>query len=208
MLKFLSCSILAGGKSRRFGSYKAITIFRDKPLIYHVLKVVQPLASEIIICVSNRNQYKIISNIIGKNNNISLVIDKKINIKGVLSGFYTSLVTSKMKYILIVACDMPFICDKGIKLMYREISKKKLYAVVPIWPNKYIEPLFSIYNRVETLKILKEIIKNRKSNKELHLRKVIENLKKVEYMPVKKFFNIGCPKNMFYNINYSYQINF
>ncbi|MEM1575304.1 MAG: molybdenum cofactor guanylyltransferase [Nitrososphaerota archaeon] len=208
MLKFLSCSILAGGKSKRFGSYKAIAIFKGKPLIYHVLKVVQPLVSEIIICVSNKNQYKIISNIIEKNNNVSLVIDKKINIKGVLSGFYTSLVYSKMKYVFIVACDMPFICGKGIKLMYKEIIKKKLDAVVPIWPNKYIEPLFSIYNRTETLKIFRKIIENKKSNKELHLRKIIENLNKVEYIPVEKFFEIGCSKNMFYNINYPYQTNF
>lgn len=208
MLKFLSCSILAGGESKRFGSYKAIAIFKGKPLIYHVLKVIQPLSSEIIICVSNKNQYKVISNIIKKNNNVSLIIDKKINIKGVLSGFYTSLVSSKRKYIFIVACDMPFICDKGIKLMYKEINKKKLDAVVPIWPNKYIEPLFSIYNRIETLKIFKKVIKDRKSNKELHLRKIIENLNKVEYVPVEKFFDVGCPKNMFYNINYLYQINF
>lgn len=206
MLKYLSCSILAGGKSRRFGSYKAIAIFRRKPLITYALKAIQPLTSEIIICVNNREQYKAISNIIGENKNISLIIDKKINVKGVLSGFYTSLLSSKMKYILILACDMPFICNKGIKLMYKEATEKKLEVIVPVWPNGYIEPLFSIYDRLKTLKIFRKIIKNKKSNEKLSLRKIIENLNRVEYMPVEKFFALGCSKKMFYNINYPNQL--
>lgn len=205
MLKFLSCSILAGGKSKRFGSYKAIAIFNGKPLIYHVLKVIQPLTSEIIICVSNHEQYKAISNIIKENKKVSIIIDRKINFEGVLSGFYTSLISSKNKYIFIVACDMPYICDKGIKLMYKEINEKKLDAIVPIWPNKYIEPLFSIYNRLETLKIFDKIIEN-KNNEKLSLRKIIENLNKVEYIPVEKFFAINCSEKMFYNINYPNQL--
>jgi molybdopterin-guanine dinucleotide biosynthesis protein A len=43
-------AVLAGGRSRRFGSDKAMALWRGKPLLEHVVDALRPMVDDLVLC--------------------------------------------------------------------------------------------------------------------------------------------------------------
>lgn len=197
MLERLSCSILAGGDSSRFGSYKALAVINNKFLITHIIAKLTSLIPDIVITVSNDKQERMLRDAI-KEFNVRIVIDKPLGIKAAIVGFYTGLIESRNDYVLQVACDMPNISIKCIKYMYEEVINHKYDAAIPKW-NNHIEPLHAIYNRKKTIKVVEEVLY---LDKRLDFRAVIDKISNKIFIPI----GGKCPEETFYNINYKYEL--
>jgi len=73
------------------------------------------------------------------------VIENK-KLRSPLIGLYSALKelnTLNFKYAFVLSCDNPFIQKSFIEHMIHECSE--LDGCVPVWKNKFIEPLLSIY---------------------------------------------------------------
>jgi|YelNatPaOPRAMG01_1025707.scaffolds.fasta_scaffold17975_2 molybdopterin-guanine dinucleotide biosynthesis protein A len=197
MLRKLSCNILAGGSSSRFGSYKALALLNNKFLIVHIIAKLIPIISDIVITVSNDEQEKMLKSAV-KEFNVRVVIDKPLGIRAAIVGFYTGLIESRNEYVLQVACDMPNISVKCIEYMYRKSINNKYDAVIPKW-NNHIEPLHAIYNRERTIKAVEEALY---LDKRLDFRAVIDKIDRKIFIPI----GGKCPKESFYNINYKHEL--
>ena len=99
--------VLAGGKSSRFGSNKALSKYGNKTFLQHITRQLQPYTKEVVIAGSYP-EYESIG---------IPVLEDKLSGIGPLGGIYTALLYSSTPWILILTCDMPFISNEIIMHM-------------------------------------------------------------------------------------------
>jgi molybdopterin-guanine dinucleotide biosynthesis protein A len=96
----IEIAILAGGQSRRMGQDKSFVMFKGKPLIEHVIDRLQILNLNMMIITNSPTKYAHLG--------LPIFADE-ITGCGSLGGIYTALRKSTSKYVICVACDMPFL---------------------------------------------------------------------------------------------------
>ncbi|EIJ80238.1 formate dehydrogenase family accessory protein FdhD [Bacillus methanolicus PB1] len=130
--------ILAGGKSRRMGTNKALLIVDGLTIIERIAKELGKITTEIIIATNNFEDYQFL--------NLPMVEDK-IKGKGPLAGIQAGLAESKNEKNLIATCDMPFISAKLGAFLLQSLDEYE--AAVPEVSGR-LHPLYAAY-RKETL---------------------------------------------------------
>jgi molybdopterin-guanine dinucleotide biosynthesis protein A len=185
--------ILAGGFSSRFGSDKGILKIANRSLINHVAKTVSSIVNEVIIVTNSIKKIEIYSKEVHEFKT-KFFLDIYDNI-GPLAGALTGLKNAKGKYSLIVPFDTPFLSKKILLLLFNLCKSKN--AVIPRWPNGYIEPLHAVYRTKETFNAAKEAI----AHKETKIRAMIQRLNNVRYISTETI-RLHDPKLLtFLNIN-------
>ncbi|MCK4834705.1 MAG: molybdenum cofactor guanylyltransferase [Gammaproteobacteria bacterium] len=99
----ISCIILAGGEGKRVGGVdKGLLEYKDKPLIEHMINILAPQVEEIVIS-ANRNieRYKSYTS--------KVIADESEHYRGPMAGIAAALPHCNHDWVLIVACDTPFL---------------------------------------------------------------------------------------------------
>ncbi len=131
----LSAIILAGGRSHRFGTDKALIAWRGRPLIEAVLEVVSQIASESIVVTNSPEPLRELT---------SRLVPDVIPGAGSLGGILSGLKAARNDYSLVVACDMPFL---NLELLQYMASQVRDYDVLIPRTAEGIEPLHAIYGK-------------------------------------------------------------
>lgn len=100
-VEHFSCIILAGGEGKRAGGMdKGLVLYKNKPLIEHIIDVVKLQVDDIVIS-ANRNidVYEKYSR--------KVINDASNNYLGPLAGIAAALPFCNHAFVLVVACDMP-----------------------------------------------------------------------------------------------------
>ena len=137
--------ILAGGKSSRFGSNKALATFNGTPLIERVTDVLGRIFKNLMIITNSPLEYSYLK--------IPLHQDLVKGL-GPVGGIYTGLDALDDGWAFFCACDMPFI-NEGL-VRYITGVRDGFDAVVPKVDWK-IEPLHALYSK-NCLSAMKELI--------------------------------------------------
>lgn len=186
--------VLAGGKSHRFQSFdKCFITFNNKPLIQHAIDKISTVADEIIVAARDKKQGEQIRTKIS--NKIILVFDSLKGF-GPLAGFLSGLERASFPYSLVIGCDMPWINERVVELLF-EIASTGYDAVVPRWENGMLEPLHAVYQREPMLAAIKEAAK--KGDEKIF--NVLSQLKNVNFLPMNKIREIDPELKTFANIN-------
>ena len=135
----VSCAILAGGKSKRFGGNKFLVDFKGKPLIAHVFERVKSLFDRVYLVVKDRTPFE------GILKDVVILEDERKDVFTPLAGIETALMHIESPYVFVVSGDMPFIREEDIKRLLSYIPQG-WEAIVPK-TDKGLEPLFSVYSR-------------------------------------------------------------
>jgi len=101
ILKQFSCIILAGGEGRRVhGKDKGLVLFKNRPLIDHVITAVSHQCDDIVIS-ANRNieSYRQYAD--------TVISDSSNSYRGPLAGIAACLPHCRHEHVLVIACDMP-----------------------------------------------------------------------------------------------------
>ena len=109
--------VLAGGRSSRFGSNKAMANFDGKSFLEHSIELLTPFCKEVIIS-GKKELYE--------HTGLTVWEDIYPNI-GPLGGIYTALNYSATSSVLIVSCDMPFITSD---ILAKMINSDSDYSVL------------------------------------------------------------------------------
>ena len=111
--------ILAGGKASRMdGEDKGLIVFRELPLIAHVVNVVKPKVSQILIS-ANRN--------IEEYANFGKVIrDDLKGFQGPLAGISKALKVCSTPYLLVLPCDSPLVDASLIDSLIEKMEVSKV----------------------------------------------------------------------------------
>ena len=178
--------ILCGGKDRRFGGNKALSLVGGKRVIDRVLERLDPISSQMLIVTSPAKTGLEITP------PVSAIVDLYPD-KGPLGGIYTGLKEASSSYAIVVGCDMPFI---NTQILHRMVSVSSGFdAVIPRLDAGMIEPLHAIYAQTCAEEMRIRLDQNRLSITQLIREMNVRYLEKEEYLPLDpqmlSFFNIN-----------------
>jgi molybdopterin-guanine dinucleotide biosynthesis protein A len=128
-------AIQAGGRSSRMGRDKALVPLAGVPLIEHVLRRTEGLADEVLITTNRPEDLAYLG--------VRLVADRDPG-AGALPGLLTALEAAMGDPVLVVACDLPFLCRPLLEHLLDLAPGAE--AVVPRWQGS-LEPLHAVYAR-------------------------------------------------------------
>ncbi|MDP2768094.1 MAG: molybdenum cofactor guanylyltransferase [Candidatus Methanoperedens sp.] len=135
-----SALILAGGMGSRLGCQeKALIDIKGKPLIAFVIENLKKVVDNVIISVRDREQGELLKFHLS---GCRFAYDTYKN-RGPLAGILSGLEACEYEYCFIAACDMPFINENVVKMLF---GKSEDYdAAIPRWEDGFIEPLHAVY---------------------------------------------------------------
>ena len=187
-----SAVILAGGFSNRFGQDKGLLVLAGKPLIKHVLNVLHGIVDETIIVVSSKVQAENFAKVTGSN--VRIVIDAD-DMQSPLIGALTGFEKACGQYSLLLPCDTPLV-SRDILLLLLELRINK-NAVIPRWPNGYIEPLQAVYCTKPATEAAKRILNMGKTD----MRSMVDELRRVRYISTLVLQQLDPKLRTFFNVN-------
>jgi molybdopterin-guanine dinucleotide biosynthesis protein A len=167
--------ILAGGESSRFGSSKALGLLAGKPLVCHVAERLSHIADETLVVIGHREPRADYEAVLPSS--VRIMNDDHEG-KTPLIGIVTGLQAAKSEYAVICACDVPFVKEEVVELLFQRASG--VDAAIPKWNNGHIEPLEAVYRVASTLKAAQETLAPTGSP----LRVMIGKLAQVVYVSV------------------------
>jgi len=169
--------ILAGGKSSRMRTDKALLKINGKTFVQILYDNLKGICSEVIIS-SNNSDVKV--------EGAKTVADEIKDI-GPMGGLYTCLKLSKTDYSIVVSVDTPFV---SMKLLNEIILQSEGYNITVIEQNNKVHPLIGVYH--------KNIIALLKSEITFEKYKVMRMIKKTNH----QIISVGEDyKDELFNIN-------
>jgi len=187
-----SAIILAGGFSSRFGQDKGLLQLANKPLIKHVLDAISTLVDEKMVVASSKVQAENYANVLGSDVNVLIDVD---DAQSPLVGALTGFKEAHGEYALLLSCDTPFVSRDVISLLFEVCINRN--AVIPRWPNGYIEPLQAVY----CAKPAYEAAKNALSEGKLNMQSMVDRLRSVRYVSTLVLQQLDPGLRTFFNIN-------
>ena len=136
----LSVGILAGGESKRFRADKALARLGSKTLLEIMMEKGKTISDNVMVVVSSDEQKERFGKVINTN---SIIVDPENSPKCALTGTLTTLEYSKTEYTMVLPVDTPRAKLSVLRTLVELAPGHG--AVVPAWPNGYIEPLHVVY---------------------------------------------------------------
>ncbi|MCE7791477.1 molybdenum cofactor guanylyltransferase [Salipaludibacillus sp. CUR1] len=130
--------LLAGGKSSRMGTNKALLQIDGKENIIRLKEKLEPVAKELLLVTNDPDNYHFLK--------VPVVQDKEKG-QGPLAGIEAGLTHSNSHWNLFVACDLPFFTTKVVEVLVKTAkSSPGVQAVVPVSENRE-HPLYALYHQ-------------------------------------------------------------
>lgn len=136
----ITVAIQAGGRSSRMGQDKGLVPLASKPMIEHVVTRVGSLGDEVLLTTNNPEGYGYLG--------LKMVGDTRPG-AGALPGLYTALSAATGDFVLVVACDMPFLNTP--LLSHQLASANQVDVVVPRWEDRF-QTMHAVYRRETCLR--------------------------------------------------------
>jgi len=189
--------ILAGGFSKRFGQDKCLINLVGKPLVLHVIDRVSTVADEKVVVVGSNAPIEALSNLL--KSKARVMVDKHEG-QSPLVGALTGFESVNAEISLLLPCDTPFVSAEIVALLLDLCLNKA--AVIPRWPNGYIEPLQAAYNTKSAIVAAKKALNEGKRD----LSSMISHLHGIRYIStlvlqqldpkLLTFFNVNTPQDL------------
>lgn len=127
--------ILAGGKSTRMGSDKALLHYQDKTFIEHVMCALKPMVEHMMIVSGNKDYDRF-----GVKR-----VDDIIENAGPLAGLHTGLHHSKTEINLVLSCDVPLVDSALLKRLIT--ADEPFLDIVQFQSGDKTIPLIALYKK-------------------------------------------------------------
>jgi molybdopterin-guanine dinucleotide biosynthesis protein A len=183
--------ILAGGLSERFGQDKGLVQLAGKPLVWHVFQRASHVVDEVLVVISSLHKKESYSQVLPGTQVLLDIKDQRTPLVGALTG----LKNAQGCYSVLLPSDVPFVSEDVLKLLF-EVSSG-MDAVIPRWPNGYIEPLQAVYKTSSALTAAEKAIQRG----EVRPLNMIMLLSKVRYISTLVIQQIDPELTTFFNVN-------
>jgi len=190
----VSAIILAGGSSSRLGEDKSLVLLANKPLVQYVLDAVEKIADEKIVAINSKAKIEVFRKTV--DSDVKVVADNpQYKVHSPLVGALTGFEKACGEYSLLLSCDTPFISREVVTLLLELRVKKS--AVVPRWPNGYIEPLQAVYHTQRALEAAEKTLEDERFS----MRSMVEKLRGVRYVSTLVLQQLDLELRTFFNVN-------
>ena len=129
--------VLAGGRSRRFGTDKALVAWQGEPLITQAVAICASLFPETVVAVKRPRRFRFLAA-----PGVRVVADRHGD-HHVLGGIESGLSHVRTSYGFVCACDMPFVQPAVVGTLRR--AAEGYDVALPIWGG-YPQPLCALYS--------------------------------------------------------------
>ena len=180
--------VLAGGESKRFGAEKPFIDLCGSPMIHWVLRGIESPERIVVGNSENREQMEELCP------DDKVVVDIRSGL-GPIGGMYTGLKYASFPTSLVVPCDTPFISKELMLSLLRSLEGHQ--AIVPRWPNGYIESLHVALKTDATLQAVKGAIDSGK----LSVQSAFDRLSDVEFVSMESLRKWDPELLSFFNLN-------
>ncbi|MCS7112484.1 MAG: molybdenum cofactor guanylyltransferase [Nitrososphaerota archaeon] len=136
----LSSIILAGGSSRRFGRSKALVEILGKPMLGYVYDAASSISDEVLIVVSRDIDLSPIERIASG----ARIVVEDYEASGPLRAALEGWRNVRGGNSILLSCDIPLVSPELLSIL-SETMGSTFDAVIPRWPNGFIEPLYAAY---------------------------------------------------------------
>ena len=131
----MSASILAGGKSSRMGTDKALLSCGDKNFIETLLRTLS-MFKNVMISTAGSGQYEFLE---------CRTVPDLYPGAGPIGGIYSSLASSEDDYLFVTACDTPFLSEGLIKNICEAARGFQCFAAAE--RGGHLHPLCGVYHK-------------------------------------------------------------
>ena len=133
----MDVAILAGGRARRLGGVdKSALRIGSVPIFERQLKALEGLADRIVVIGGEPDRYA---------PGFVRVVPDRVPRAGALGGLYTALCEAETPYVLVIACDLPFVHARVLERL-AALADGTIDAVVPRTADG-MQPLCAVYAR-------------------------------------------------------------
>lgn len=154
----ITAAIIAGGKSKRFGSDKALINLAGKRLIDHAVTLALTISPQAMIITSGEQHFSGVQ--------IEQVPDI-IPDCGPMGGVYTALEKAQTPWVAILPCDTPLLSPEIYEILWKHrkensagvaVAEGKIQSLVSLWPKSLSPDLLQSIQKGElkTHQFLKE----------------------------------------------------
>lgn len=138
MIAGLTGVVLAGGRSSRFGSDKALADWQGAPLVQSVARAMRRVLPEVLVVTRDPGALAFL-----QGDGVRVLTD--LYPEGhPLGGLYTGLQALNTGHAFVRACDMPFLSPGLIETLWE--ARADYQAVIPVWQDRR-QPLSGIYSK-------------------------------------------------------------
>jgi len=178
--------ILAGGKSSRFGTEKALLKFGDKTIFEIIAELLKKVFNEILIIANEPDKYAFSVHKIFR--------DVYLN-KGPLAGIHSGLLHSNTERNFFISCDLPLIKVELIEYLVSHLTDKSILLPKAKEETHYLCGIYDKTCLSKAEEFLKGVHNTKKSGPSLHqfVKQVDADIIKVDFLP---FYS----ENIFFNI--------
>jgi molybdenum cofactor guanylyltransferase len=127
--------VLAGGRSRRMGSDKAVMVLNGKPMLQYSIDAIRPFCDKLVIS-SNKDSYDFTS---------CEIWPDLVPGEAAMVGIYSCLKRSETDFNIVLSCDMPLVSKALFEYMLQRVAEAEI--ILPVHGNNQMEPLCAIYKR-------------------------------------------------------------
>ncbi len=180
--------ILIGGKSSRMGKDKFSLVLNGKTFLEIAVETLQNFGKISLVGSGKTNLLE----------SFPIVKDIYQN-RGALSGIHSALTHSKSDFIIILACDYPFLTVELVGFL-RNLAefKSEFDAYAPIQSDGKTQPLCAIYKTEICRKILSEMLENEAEN--YSVRDFLNRIK-TRYVEFSEIAHLPNSEHFFFNVN-------
>jgi len=186
--------VLVGGNSNRMKENKALMPLGDKPLLLHVIEKFLGLDYEIKVVIGNNDEIRKYSTLLPST---VVLLKDCVEDKGPLAGMFAGMRYMHSKYTLVLPCDSPFIKREVLEYLLSVAQGADADAVIPRWPNEYLEPLHAVYKVSSVIPAIEAALRQEK----LFIIDMIRQLDRVVYVDTDKIKKFDQELITFFNIN-------
>ena len=206
--------ILAGGNSHRLGLEKALLEFDGRPLICWTVSTLLLAADEVVMVAKDRDHAIRLAEIVSERafsdktnrtvsdqNRIRFTWDS-ISGFGPVAGLEAGLRMARSRFAFATACDLPFLNRMVIEKLFDLADRDLGYeAAVPVQPNGYFEPLYSVYERAKMQHACQRALERGERRIHVPLQELVVNrVPKEQFLPMDPellcFFNLNTREDL------------
>lgn len=188
----LSSIILAGGSSTRLGRSKALVEVLGKPMLSYVYDAASSVSDEVLIVISRDIDPSPIEKIAPD----ARIIRESHEASGPLRAALEGWRNVRGRCSILLSCDIPLVSPEFLSIL-SETMGDTFDAVIPRWPNGFIEPLYAAYR-------VKPAIEATVKSLELNENRFIDMIQKIKrkiYFSTVAVENILGSTDTFLNVN-------
>jgi molybdopterin-guanine dinucleotide biosynthesis protein A len=189
--KLMTGAVLVGGRSRRLGRDKALLLLLGRPLAQWVLEAVSPLVAECWLVTNQPLEHLALG--------FPLLIDV-IPGRGALGGLLSVMLVARGEYVLLSACDTPFLQPTLLETMVKQARRGSQDAVI-CHSSRGLEPLPGVFSCRLLPRLQAQVF-----GEDLRLRTLLNSCR-TKVLPPEEVSRYDAQELSFFNINTSEDAN-